>query len=114
MADGDRITRAEPRNHNDEEKKIEGQLAELVPESLLDITCLLEFAIDRVGQYGCMAHGAEIEMLRNIGAHSWNICGAAIDEARAEAAEKTKAKICEGFDSMMPPRLQGRCCEGSA
>ena len=42
MADDDRITRAEPRNHNDEQKKIEGQLAELVPESLLDITCLLD------------------------------------------------------------------------
>ena len=49
-------------------RKSRGQLAELVPESLLDITCLLEFA--RVGQYGCMAHGAEIDMLRNIRAHS--------------------------------------------
>jgi hypothetical protein len=32
MADDDGITRAEPRNHTDEQKKIEGQLAELVPD----------------------------------------------------------------------------------
>jgi hypothetical protein len=52
--------------HNDEQEKIEGQLAKLVPKSISEIRRLLEFATDRAEYGGCMAAGAEIDMLRNV------------------------------------------------
>jgi hypothetical protein len=52
--------------HYDEQEEIEGRLATLVPDSLSDACCLLDFAIDRAKQGGRMVMGAEINMLRNV------------------------------------------------
>jgi hypothetical protein len=52
--------------HNDEQTTIEGALAQVVPASFLDACYLLEFAIGRVEQGGCMFDHAEIAMLKNV------------------------------------------------
>lgn len=49
--------------HNDEEKKIERQLATLVPESFLEACSLLDFATDIVAER--VPDQCDIDMLRN-------------------------------------------------
>src|SRR5580704_8692128 len=52
--------------HNDEQKEIEGVLAQVVPANFLDACYLLEFVTSMVEQGGCMFDHAEIAMLKNV------------------------------------------------
>jgi hypothetical protein len=52
--------------HNDEQRNIESALAQVVPKSVLDACCILEFATVMAYQGGCMADGSVIAMLKNV------------------------------------------------
>ncbi|MGB6326845.1 MAG: hypothetical protein WBG11_14020, partial [Methylocella sp.] len=50
--------------HHDEQKMIEGTLAQVVPANFFDACCLLKFVIGRITE--CGAEDAEIAMLQHV------------------------------------------------
>jgi len=81
--------------HNDEQRDIEGMLAQTVPESFSDACYLLEF-VTRMLE-GCIAEGSEIAMLKNVREGlrlAWN------NDMQAER-KKATAEFCDDLGALL-------------
>ncbi len=79
--------------HNDEQREIEGALAQVVPANFSDACYLLEFAISIVEQGSCMFDHAEIAMLKNVREGLRLAWGGEIKAARNDGMEEMRRTL---------------------